>query len=85
MKHYKLGLIISLVAALSACSSTSEDTQAKTTKSDNESELICQTFAPTGSHIKKRVCKTPEQVELEKARDKESIRSLNVDKNDSRI
>ena len=85
MKHYWLGFFISLVAVLSACSSTSEEAKKTTAKNSSESELICQTFTPTGSHIKKRVCKTPEQVEMEKLKNDESVRALTVDRNNNRM
>lgn len=74
-----------MVAVLSACISTSEEAQNANAKNDSESELICQTFTPTGSHIKKRVCKTPEQVEMEKSKNNESIRALTVDRNNNRM
>ena len=79
MKYCKLALTVSFVVVLSGCSSTSGDTQDQTAQ--NNSDLICEVYTPTGTHLKKKICRTPQQVEWEKSVGAERTRAMTIDQN----
>ncbi len=79
MKYCKLALAASFLVVLSGCSSTSEKSSDQTAQ--NNSNLVCEVYTPTGTHLKKKICRTPQQVEWEKSVGAERVRAMTVDHN----
>ena len=73
MTKLKFTLPVILSLALSACASTTHD---ENNTGLAKSNLICKSEKSTGSHIGRRVCRTPEQVEREERESKQEMRRL---------
>jgi len=72
MKKY----ITTLLATLALVGCAGNSAQTGNTANADRSDLVCVSEKPTGSNIAKRVCRTPAQMELERARAEQATDKL---------
>jgi len=71
----KLITVATVCLFATACASTDD----QLTASNSNSGKICQYEKTTSSHIKRKICRTKEQIEQEREAGKEALRKMSVD------
>jgi len=71
MKFITQLVTVSIVILVSACASSGNNNNSASTPAASNDGKICKMEKKTGSNVRKKVCRTPEQIELARSTAKE--------------